>query len=230
MAMQPHPSQTGGIVPSSYSNQGFPGAHPGPNPGVVDPLRQMQQRPSGYVHQQAPGAYTANMQNTPRFTHQPMQQTPMMHGLGQGHMQAQGMHPNMRTNQMLDQQQAQQQAQQQQQQFLRQQALRQQAQQQQVQQQQQQVPSQQVQQQQQVSSQQVQQQQVGTAQPPGQPQSQALGMQPLPPQQPMFPRQGQGMQQTQQQQQTAALVRQLQQQLSNTQPGQSTNSYYPKYE
>ncbi|KAA0709239.1 hypothetical protein E1301_Tti013272 [Triplophysa tibetana] len=39
-----------------------------------------------------------------------------------------------------------------------------------------------------------------------------------------FPRQG--MQQTQQQQQTAALVRQLQQQLSNTQPGQNTNPYY----
>lgn len=55
-----------------------------------------------------------------------MQQTPMMHGLGQGHMQTQGMHPNMRTNQMLDQQQqAQAQAQaQQQQQFMRQQALR----------------------------------------------------------------------------------------------------------
>ncbi|XP_058264024.1 mediator of RNA polymerase II transcription subunit 12 isoform X2 [Hemibagrus wyckioides] len=238
VGMQPHPSQTAGIVPSSYSNQGFPGAHPGTNPGVVDPLRQMQQRPSGYVHQQAPGAYPANMQNTPRFTHQPMQQTPMMHGLGQGHMQTQGMHPNMRTNQMLDQQQQQQQQAQaqaqaqQQQQFMRQQALRQaqQVQQQQQQVQQQQVPSQQVQQSQQVPSQQVQQQQVGTAQPPGQPQSQALGMQPLPPQQPMFPRQGQGMQQTQQQQQTAALVRQLQQQLSNTQPGQNTSSYYPKYE
>lgn len=45
-----------------------------------------------------------------------------MHSLGQGHMQAQGMHPNMRTNQILDQQQQQQQ--QVQQQFLRQQALR----------------------------------------------------------------------------------------------------------
>lgn len=67
VGMQPHPSQTGAIVPTSYNNQGFPGAHPGTNPGVVDPLRQMQQRPSGYVHQQAPGAYTANMQNTPRL-------------------------------------------------------------------------------------------------------------------------------------------------------------------
>ncbi|KAI4897312.1 hypothetical protein NFI96_034020, partial [Prochilodus magdalenae] len=210
MGMQPHPSQTGGIVPPSYTNPGFQGAHPGTNPGVVDPLRQMQQRPSGYVHQQAPGAYTHGMQNAQRFTHQSMQQTPIMHSLGQGHMGAQGVHPGMRPNQMLDQQQQQQQAQQQQ--FLRQQALRQQAQQQQVQQQQ--VPSQQVQQPQQVPPQQVQQQQVqqqqqvGAAQPPAQAQTQALGMQPI------FPRQGQGMQQTQQQQQTAALVRQLQQQLS----------------
>lgn len=67
VGMQPHPSQAGGIVPSSCSNPGFPGAHPGTNPGVVDPLRQMQQRPSGYVHQQAPGAYTGNMQNAPRL-------------------------------------------------------------------------------------------------------------------------------------------------------------------
>uniref|UniRef100_A0AAR2INR2 Mediator complex subunit Med12 domain-containing protein n=1 Tax=Pygocentrus nattereri TaxID=42514 RepID=A0AAR2INR2_PYGNA len=185
MGMQPHPSQTGAIVPSSYGNPGFQGAHPGTNPGVVDPLRQMQQRPSGYVHQQAPGAYTHSMQNAQRlvrkytfsqayeqilhhphslcpvcsglylhfsqfqitdnfhdlifffffffffffppptflrFTHQPIQQAPMMHSLGQGHMGAQGVHPGMRPNQMLDQQQQQQQAQQQQ--FLRQQALR----------------------------------------------------------------------------------------------------------
>uniref|UniRef100_A0A8B9JWH7 Mediator complex subunit 12 n=1 Tax=Astyanax mexicanus TaxID=7994 RepID=A0A8B9JWH7_ASTMX len=52
MVMQPHPSQTGAIVPSQYGNQAFQGAHPGTNPGVVDPLRQMP-RPSGYVHQQA---------------------------------------------------------------------------------------------------------------------------------------------------------------------------------
>lgn len=64
--MQPHPSQGGGIGPSSYGNQNFQGAHPGANPAVVDPLRQMQQRPSGYVHQQAPG-YAHNMQNTQRF-------------------------------------------------------------------------------------------------------------------------------------------------------------------
>lgn len=65
MGMQQHPPQGGGIVPPSYGNQNFQGAHPGANPAVVDPLRQMQQRPSGYVHQQAPG-YAHNMQNTQR--------------------------------------------------------------------------------------------------------------------------------------------------------------------
>lgn len=66
MGIQQHPSQGGGIVPSSYGNQNFQGSHPGTNPAVVDPLRQIQQRPSGYVHQQAPG-YAHNMQNTQRF-------------------------------------------------------------------------------------------------------------------------------------------------------------------
>ncbi|XP_054061103.1 mediator of RNA polymerase II transcription subunit 12-like protein isoform X7 [Rissa tridactyla] len=53
-------------------------------------------------------------------------------------------------------------------------------------------------------------------------QQQALGLQPVQPQQPLFPRQG--LQQTQQQQQTAALVRQLQKQLSSNQP-QGVNQY-----
>uniref|UniRef100_A0A672S0X0 Mediator of RNA polymerase II transcription subunit 12 n=1 Tax=Sinocyclocheilus grahami TaxID=75366 RepID=A0A672S0X0_SINGR len=111
MGMQPHPSQPGGIVPASYGNQGFQGGHPGTNPAMVDSLRQMQQRPSGYVHQQAPAAYAHTMQNTQRFSHQSMQQS-MMHGLGQGHLGAQGMHPNIISNQMMEQQQQQQQQQQ----------------------------------------------------------------------------------------------------------------------
>uniref|UniRef100_A0A671R993 Mediator of RNA polymerase II transcription subunit 12-like n=1 Tax=Sinocyclocheilus anshuiensis TaxID=1608454 RepID=A0A671R993_9TELE len=110
MGMQPHTSQPGGIVPASYGNQGFQGGHPGTNPAMVDSLRQMQQRPSGYVHQQAPAAYAHTMQNTQRFSHQSMQQS-MMHGLGQGHLGAQGMHPSMRPNQMMEQQQQQQQQQ-----------------------------------------------------------------------------------------------------------------------
>uniref|UniRef100_A0A674A6P0 Mediator complex subunit 12 n=1 Tax=Salmo trutta TaxID=8032 RepID=A0A674A6P0_SALTR len=81
------------------------------------------QRPSGYVHQQAPG-YSHTMQNTQRFPHQSIHQAPVMQGLS--HMGTQGVHPGMRPNQILaEQQQAQQQqAQQQQQQYLRQQALR----------------------------------------------------------------------------------------------------------
>uniref|UniRef100_A0A3B4B7V0 Mediator complex subunit Med12 domain-containing protein n=1 Tax=Periophthalmus magnuspinnatus TaxID=409849 RepID=A0A3B4B7V0_9GOBI len=122
MGMQQHPPQGSGMVPSSYGNQNFQGSHPGANPPMVDPLRQMQPRPSGYVHQQAPN-YTHNIQ----FSHQPMQQNPIMHGLA--HMGAQGVHPNIRpSNQMLAEQQQQQQQQQaaaaQQQQYLRQQALR----------------------------------------------------------------------------------------------------------
>ncbi|KAM4659125.1 mediator of RNA polymerase II transcription subunit 12-like protein [Amazona ochrocephala] len=54
-------------------------------------------------------------------------------------------------------------------------------------------------------------------------QQQALGLQPVQPQQPLFPRQG--LQQTQQQQQTAALVRQLQKQLSSNQPQPGVNQY-----
>nr|KAF6478103.1 mediator complex subunit 12L [Molossus molossus] len=59
--------------------------------------------------------------------------------------------------------------------------------------------------------------------PPSQPPSQPLGLQAVQPQQPLFPRQG--LQQTQQQQQTAALVRQLQEQLSSNQPQQAVPPY-----
>ncbi|KAG7247470.1 hypothetical protein CRUP_014255, partial [Coryphaenoides rupestris] len=63
MGMQQHPSQAGGgIGPASYGSQSFQGSHPGGNPAAVDPLRQMQQRPSGYVHQQAPGYSIQNTQ------------------------------------------------------------------------------------------------------------------------------------------------------------------------
>uniref|UniRef100_A0A8D2B322 Mediator complex subunit 12L n=1 Tax=Sciurus vulgaris TaxID=55149 RepID=A0A8D2B322_SCIVU len=54
-------------------------------------------------------------------------------------------------------------------------------------------------------------------------QSQTLGLQAVQPQQPLFPRPG--LQQTQQQQQTAALVRQLQKQLSSNQPQQGVTPY-----
>uniref|UniRef100_A0A8C9TFQ7 Mediator complex subunit 12 n=1 Tax=Scleropages formosus TaxID=113540 RepID=A0A8C9TFQ7_SCLFO len=110
-----HPSQASGIVPPAYGGQSFPGSHPGTNPAMVDSLRQMQQRPSGYVHQQAPGYCVAWHHPSPclfcRFSHQPIQQAPMMQGLG--HMGGQGVHPAMRPNQMMADQ-SQQQVQQQQ--------------------------------------------------------------------------------------------------------------------
>ncbi|MBN3270456.1 MED12 polymerase, partial [Polyodon spathula] len=106
MGMQQHPSQTTGMVPPTYSSQPFQGGHPGANPAMVDPLRQMQQRPSGYVHQQAPG-YGHPIQNTQRFSHPPIQQTPMMPGMA--HITNQGVHAGMRSTQMLAEQQQQQQ-------------------------------------------------------------------------------------------------------------------------
>ncbi|XP_058406825.1 mediator of RNA polymerase II transcription subunit 12-like protein isoform X11 [Diceros bicornis minor] len=60
-------------------------------------------------------------------------------------------------------------------------------------------------------------------QPPQPQQSQTLSLQAMQPQQPLFPRPG--LQQTQQQQQTAALVRQLQKQLSSNQPQQGATPY-----
>ncbi|XP_014392915.1 PREDICTED: mediator of RNA polymerase II transcription subunit 12-like protein isoform X2 [Myotis brandtii] len=68
-----------------------------------------------------------------------------------------------------------------------------------------------------------QSQQPPQPQPSSQPQSQPLSLQTVQPQQPLFPRQG--LQQTQQQQQTAALVRQLQKQLSSNQPQQGVTPY-----
>uniref|UniRef100_A0A4W5MEI1 Mediator complex subunit 12 n=1 Tax=Hucho hucho TaxID=62062 RepID=A0A4W5MEI1_9TELE len=123
MGYKPQPNIPQGQILHSIGKGHFQGSHPGANLGVVDSLRQMVQRPSGYVHQQAPG-YSHTLQNTQRFPHQSIHQAPVMQGLS--HMGAQGVHPGMRPNQMLaEQQQAQQQqAQQQQQQYLRQQALR----------------------------------------------------------------------------------------------------------
>ncbi|XP_068810803.1 mediator of RNA polymerase II transcription subunit 12-like protein isoform X14 [Struthio camelus] len=71
--------------------------------------------------------------------------------------------------------------------------------------------------------QQIRQQRLFQLQQQQQGQQQALGLQAVQAQQPLFPRQG--LQQTQQQQQTAALVRQLQKQLSSNQPQQGVNQY-----
>uniref|UniRef100_A0A8C3STX6 Mediator complex subunit 12 n=1 Tax=Chelydra serpentina TaxID=8475 RepID=A0A8C3STX6_CHESE len=55
IGLQQHPPQSSTMVPPTYSSQPYQNSHPSSNPALVDPVRQMQQRPSGYVHQQAPG-------------------------------------------------------------------------------------------------------------------------------------------------------------------------------
>uniref|UniRef100_A0A803TH68 Mediator complex subunit 12 n=1 Tax=Anolis carolinensis TaxID=28377 RepID=A0A803TH68_ANOCA len=117
IGLQQHPSQSGAMVPPSYSSQTYQNAHPGSNPTFVDPTRTMQ-RPSGYVHQQAPG-YVHSLSAAQRFPHQSMQAAPMMSGVN--HMGAQGVPAGIRPSQLLSDQQQQQylRQQQQQQQMLR---------------------------------------------------------------------------------------------------------------
>uniref|UniRef100_A0A8C9L7F4 Mediator complex subunit 12 n=1 Tax=Pavo cristatus TaxID=9049 RepID=A0A8C9L7F4_PAVCR len=119
IGLQQHPSQSGTMVPPTYSGQPYQNSHPSSNPALVDPVRQMQQRPSGYVHQQAPG-YGHTLGNTQRFPHQSIQQAPMMTGMN--HLGPQGVPSGIRPSQILPDQQQQQylrQQQQQQQQMLR---------------------------------------------------------------------------------------------------------------
>uniref|UniRef100_A0A8C3SUD0 Mediator complex subunit 12 n=1 Tax=Chelydra serpentina TaxID=8475 RepID=A0A8C3SUD0_CHESE len=119
IGLQQHPPQSSTMVPPTYSSQPYQNSHPSSNPALVDPVRQMQQRPSGYVHQQAPA--TDPSPCWVRFPHQSLQQAPMMSGMN--HMSAQGVPSGIRPSQILpDQQQQQQQylrQQQQQQQILR---------------------------------------------------------------------------------------------------------------
>ncbi|XP_069753552.1 mediator of RNA polymerase II transcription subunit 12-like protein isoform X2 [Narcine bancroftii] len=163
--------QTGGSMPSpNYSARPYQGAHS--NPALMDRLRQIQQQPSGYIHQQA-SPYPSNLQGTQRLTHQPMQQGILM-AAGLEHVTS-GPPATLGTVQLSQEQMRQRQQQ------LRQQRLL-----------------------------QMQDQQ-------------ALGIQAVQTQQALFSRQG--TPQTQQQQQTAALVRQLQRQLSSNQPQQPSNPY-----
>ncbi|XP_048397889.2 mediator of RNA polymerase II transcription subunit 12-like protein isoform X1 [Stegostoma tigrinum] len=168
-----------GMLSPNYSARPYQAAHS--NPALVERIRQMQQQPSGYIHQQA-SPYPPNLQGNQRLTHQPLQQSTLM-AAGLDHMTS-GPHANLGSVQLSQEQMRQRQQQ------LRQQRLL------------------QIQQQQQQQQQQSQQ---------------TLGLQAAQTQQALFSRQG--MQQTQQQQQTAALVRQLQKQLSSNQPQQSSNPY-----
>uniref|UniRef100_A0A803TCG9 Mediator complex subunit 12 n=1 Tax=Anolis carolinensis TaxID=28377 RepID=A0A803TCG9_ANOCA len=86
--------------------------------GLQQHPSQTMQRPSGYVHQQAPG-YVHSLSAAQRFPHQSMQAAPMMSGVN--HMGAQGVPAGIRPSQLLSDQQQQQylRQQQQQQQMLR---------------------------------------------------------------------------------------------------------------
>ncbi|NWW53563.1 MD12L protein, partial [Pedionomus torquatus] len=194
--------QPGGVVLSpSYTPRAYPAAHSGP--ALAERLRQMQQQPGGYLQQQA-AAYIQPLTGSPRLGHQPLQPNSLVGG-GLDSASTTGPHPTPNTVPLPPEP---------------------------VRQRQQQMRQQRLFQLQQHQGQQ-----------------QALGLQPVQPQQPLvsrgdcrvfwgtsfcckilpsfmfllqFPRQG--LQQTQQQQQTAALVRQLQKQLSSNQP-QGVNQY-----
>uniref|UniRef100_A0A803SZV2 Mediator complex subunit 12 n=1 Tax=Anolis carolinensis TaxID=28377 RepID=A0A803SZV2_ANOCA len=117
IGLQQHPSQSGAMVPPSYSSQTYQNAHPGSNPTFVDPTRTMQ-RPSGYVHQQAPG-YVHSLSAAQRYLRAGSRG--LRPGLGVNHMGAQGVPAGIRPSQLLSDQQQQQylRQQQQQQQMLR---------------------------------------------------------------------------------------------------------------
>lgn len=66
VGLQQHAGPASTMVPSSYSAQPYPSAHPAANPALADPARHLQQRPSGYVHQQAP-TYGHGLASTQRY-------------------------------------------------------------------------------------------------------------------------------------------------------------------
>ncbi|XP_041119230.1 mediator of RNA polymerase II transcription subunit 12-like protein isoform X13 [Polyodon spathula] len=166
----------GGLSPN-YNARAYQIVHS--NPALLDQLRQIQQHPSGYIHQQG-AAFPASLPFTQRLAYQPLQQDSGI-GAGLDSMTPAAPHVNPGSVQM-----SQEQIRQRQQQIRQQRQL----------QHQQQSP-------------------------------QAMGIQAMQPQPHLFSRQG--LQQTQQQQQTAALVRQLQKQLSGNQPQQAGNPYDPPH-
>ncbi|NXL92328.1 MD12L protein, partial [Alectura lathami] len=220
--------QPGGVVLSPSCTPGAYAAHSGP--ALMERLRQLQ--PGGFVQQQA-AAYGQPLAGSQRLTHQPLQPNSLLGG-GLDTTSTAGTHPGL-TSAQLPQEQIRQRQQQ-----IRQQRL---FQLQQGQQQQQALGLQPVQPQQPLTTRarrpcrRVAQQTVTAwpqhascvAAPQGQgARSAGPGRAPTLSASPcllflqQFPRQG--LQQTQQQQQTAALVRQLQKQLSSNQP-QGVNQY-----
>ncbi|NXI37635.1 MD12L protein, partial [Galbula dea] len=223
--------QPGAVVLSpSYNPRAYPAAQP--SPALMERLRQMQQQPSGYLQQQA-AAYIQPLASAQRLSHQPLQPSSLVGG-GLDSASTAGPHPTLSSVQLPPEPGRQRQQQ------MRQQRLF----------QQQQPGQQQV-----LGLQPVQPQQplvsrgsaleahvpaclllsssIGSSAAGGAAQAEyscshlpwhlhwvfhssfIFLLQ--------FPRQG--LQQTQQQQQTAALVRQLQKQLSSNQPQQGVNQY-----
>ncbi|KFP64205.1 Mediator of RNA polymerase II transcription subunit 12-like, partial [Cariama cristata] len=200
------------VLSPSYNPRAYSAAQASPT--LVERLRQMQQQPSGYVQQQA-AAYIQPLAGTQRLSHQPLQPNSLVGG-GLDSASTAGPHPTLTSVQLPPEPLRQRQQQVRQQRLFqvrdspalegrdisvgekpcclahsrsrRQRACR--------------VT---------VVSMPVFFQLQQQGQQPGQ--QPALGLQPVQAQQPLFPRQG--LQQTQQQQQTAALVRQLQKQLSS---------------
>ena len=70
VGLQQHTGPAGTMVPPSYSSQPYQSTHPSTNPTLVDPTRHLQQRPSGYVHQQAP-TYGHGLTSTQRYPSEP---------------------------------------------------------------------------------------------------------------------------------------------------------------
>uniref|UniRef100_A0A8C5S4Z7 Mediator complex subunit 12 n=1 Tax=Laticauda laticaudata TaxID=8630 RepID=A0A8C5S4Z7_LATLA len=66
LGLQQHPSQASAMVPATYSGQTYQNSHPSTNPAFVEAVRSMQ-RPSGYVHQQAP-AYGHTLSAAQRYS------------------------------------------------------------------------------------------------------------------------------------------------------------------
>ncbi|XP_023375713.1 mediator of RNA polymerase II transcription subunit 12-like protein isoform X5 [Pteropus vampyrus] len=79
MSLQQTPQQQAGsvVLSPSYNSRTYPSAHS--NPALMERLRQMQQQPSGYVQQQA-SPYLQPLTGSQRLNHQSLQQSPLMGG------------------------------------------------------------------------------------------------------------------------------------------------------
>nr|XP_034988306.1 mediator of RNA polymerase II transcription subunit 12-like protein isoform X2 [Zootoca vivipara] len=93
--------QAGGIILSpTYNSRAYQAAHL--NPALMERLRQTQQQPSGYIHQQA-AAYPQPLTGNQRLSHQPLQQNPLVGGPLDA-MPTTASHPNLNSVQMPQEQ------------------------------------------------------------------------------------------------------------------------------